>query len=221
MEVRPVGQEVAAGQSRIATSAGAITQDAFLQLLIVQLQNQDPLNPLDNQEFIAQLATFNSLDQLIRINEKLDSIQAEQLRLGQLEATFLIGKEIRARGNRVSLQEGQQAELHYDLATDATRVVVNIMDSEGSLVRTLEVGSQSGGKQTVRWDGKDNKGKPLSAGIYTFEVNAFDVNGNKVEVTTFIQGVVTGVSLTGTEPLLAIGDLEVPVSAVSGVQEHV
>jgi len=221
MEVRSVGQEVAAGQSRIATSAGAITQDAFLQLLIVQLQNQDPLNPLDNQEFIAQLATFNSLDQLIRINEKLDAIQAEQLRLGQLEATFLIGKEIRAQGNRVSLQEGQQAELHYGLAADATRVVVNIMDSEGSLVRTLEVGSQGGGEQTVRWDGKDNKGKPLSAGIYTFEVNAFDVNGNKVEVTTFIQGVVTGVSLTGTEPLLAIGDLEVPVSAVSRVQEHV
>lgn len=219
MEVQPVSQEISSGQGGVTASAGAVTQDAFLKLLIVQLQNQDPLNPLDNQEFIAQLATFNSLDQLIGINGKLDGIQVEQLRLSQLEATSLIGKEVTAKGNSVSLGEGGEAEMPYSLAADATRVVVNITDSEGNLVRTLEVGSQSAGEQTVVWDGKDSAGNPMDPGVYTFEVNAFDVSGNEVGVTTLIQGVVTGVNLAGTEPLLEIGDLKVPLSAVTSVQQ--
>ena len=219
MEVQPVSQEVSSGQSGVTASAGVVTQDAFLKLLIVQLQNQDPLDPLDNQEFIEQLATFNSLDQLISINGKLDTMQAEQLQLSQLAATSLIGKEVSAKGNSVSLSGGGGAEIHYSLAADATRVVVNITDSDGNLVRTLEVGGQSAGEQAVMWDGKDDAGNPLDPGVYTFEVNAFDVSGNTVGVTTLIQGVVTGVNMVGTEPLLEIGDLEVPMSAVMSVQQ--
>ncbi len=219
MEIQPVSQEVSSEQSGASLSGGAVTQDAFLQLLIVQLQNQDPLNPLENQEFIAQLATFNSLDQLISINGKLDAMQAEQLLLSQLGATSLIGKEVITAGNSVSLSEGGEAEIHYSLAAEATRVVVNITDSDGNLVRTLEVGGQGAGEQTVAWDGKDSEGNSLDPGVYTFEVNAFDVSGNGVGVTTQIQGVVTGVNTVGVEPVLEIGDLEVPMSAVISVQE--
>jgi flagellar basal-body rod modification protein FlgD len=219
MEVQPASQGIASPPSEVSLSTGAVTQDAFLQLLIVQLQNQDPLDPLDNQEFIAQLATFNSLDQLASINKKMDVVQAGQLMLGQLGTTSLIGKEVTAQGNSVSLGEAGGAEIHYNLAAEATRVVVNITDSEGNLVNALEVGSQSAGDQTVVWDGSDSQGNSLDPGVYTFAVNAFDVSGNEVGVTTQVQGVVTGVNTAGIEPVLQIGDLEVPVSAVISVQE--
>ncbi|MCS6924365.1 MAG: flagellar hook assembly protein FlgD [Candidatus Binatia bacterium] len=218
MELQSISPAGSGQQGGMTAAAGAITQDAFLHLLIVQLQNQDPLNPLDNQEFIAQLATFNSLDQLIGINAKLDTLRTEQLRLGQLEATALIGKEIRAQGNQLDLGRGEEVELRYRLAADVARVVINITDSEGTLVRTLELGAQTSGEQRVVWDGKDNMGNPLDSGMYTFEVNAFDINGGSVAGTTFLQGVVTGVDMTGSEPILTIGDLQVPVSAVMGVQ---
>lgn len=218
MELPPISPAGSERQGGMPASAGAITQDTFLHLLIVQLQHQDPLNPLDNQEFIAQLATFNSLDQLIGVNAKLDAMRTEQLRLGRLEATALIGKEVRAQGNQLNLRSGEQVELGYSLAADAARVVVNITDREGTLVRTLELGAQGRGEQHVVWDGKDSRGNPLDSGLYTFEVDAFDINGGSVAVTTVIQGVVTGVDMTGSEPLLAVGELKVPVSAVMGVQ---
>lgn len=218
MELQAISPAGSGQQGGMPASAGAITQDAFLHLLIVQLQNQDPLNPVENQEFIAQLATFNSLDQLININAKLDTMQAEQRRLGQLEATALIGKEVRAQGNRLSLTNEEEVEFRYSLAADVTRVVINITDSEGTLVRTLELGAQGSGEQRVVWDGKDSSGNPVDPGLYTFEVNAFDVNGRSVAVTTFIQGVVTGVDMTGGEPILTIGDLKVPVRAVMEVR---
>jgi len=195
-----------------------MSQDDFLKLLITQLQAQDPLKPLDNQEFASQLATFNSLDQLIGINKKLEAAQGQQQQLSQLEATALLGKEVQANGDSVGLTAGQGADLHYTLDANAGRVVVNIKDNAGTLVRALEVGGQQAGKQSVTWDGKDTGGTPLGSGTYTFEVTAMDGSGNKVGTSTSIQGLVTGVNLAGSEPQLEVGGVEIPVSAVTSVQ---
>ncbi|MBI3303936.1 MAG: flagellar hook assembly protein FlgD [Deltaproteobacteria bacterium] len=219
MEVQQVNHQISSGQNRGTNARETVTQDEFLKLLTTQLQHQDPLNPMDNQEFTAQLATFNSLDQLININDKLDAMKAEQLALSRLQATFLIGKEVSARGNSVSLGEGGKATMPYTLAAEATRVVVNIKDGEGNLVRTVEVGDQKAGEQTVEWDGKDSTGKSREPGVYTFEVNAFDASGKTVAATTSVRGVVTGVDMAGSEPLLLVGSLKVPMSAVTSVGE--
>jgi flagellar basal-body rod modification protein FlgD len=223
MQVSPVQQQDGStglntgGPSTSTTAIKGLSQDDFLKLLLTQLQAQDPLKPLDNQEFAAQLATFNSLDQLIGINKKLEATQGQQLQLSQLEATTLIGKEVSAKGNNVSLSEGKAATLHYALDANAGRVVVNIKDNTGNLVRALEVGSQKAGKQSVIWDGKDTAGKPLGSGTYTFEVKALDESGNKVGTSTFIRGLVTGVDMAGSEPQLEVGGVEIPVSAVISV----
>ena len=222
MQVSPVKQDGSTGlntggQSTSTTAIKGLSQDDFLKLLLTQLQSQDPLKPLDNQEFAAQLATFNSLDQLIGINKKLDAVQGQQLQLSQLEATALIGKEVRATGSSVSLSAGKEATLNYSLEGNASRVVVNITDSAGNLVRALEVGSQKAGKQTVTWDGTDTGGTPLEPGTYNFAISAIDANGNKVGASTFIQGLVTGMNMTGSEPQLEIGGVEIPVSAVTSV----
>jgi flagellar basal-body rod modification protein FlgD len=198
-------------------SKQTVTQDDFLKLLIAQLQNQDPLQPMDNQQFAVQLATFNSLEQLIGINNKLGSLQTSQGATNQFNAASLIGKSITSNGNILNLQSGNPAAITYQLATNASRVVVNILDRSGALVRQMVGGGQSAGDQSVLWDGRDASGKAAPAGLYSFEVNAFDMNGKQVSASGRIKGTVTGVKLDGSEPLLEIGALQVPLSAVTSV----
>jgi flagellar basal-body rod modification protein FlgD len=222
MQVSALTQDGSAGVNTTSQGSSSLaikgmSQDDFLKLLLTQLQAQDPLKPLDNQEFAAQLATFNSLDQLMGINKKLEVVQGQQQQLSQLEATALIGKEVRALGDGVTISEGKGATLHYAINANAGRVVVNIKDKAGNLVRTIEVGSQKAGDQSVTWDGKNTAGNPVEAGTYTFEVKAFDQSGNTVRTNTFVQGVVTGVDLVGNEPLLEVGGIKIPVSAVISV----
>lgn len=219
METQPINTTATPGTTGQATAPGQITRDAFLKLLITQLEHQDPLNPLDNQEFVSQLTAFNSLDQLIGLNEKMEGLQSQQLLLSQMGAVSLIGKQIVATGNEVELQDGGQATLHYRLASDASQVTVRIMDANGRLVQTLQAGSQQSGERSVLWDGRDSLGQSLPSGLYTFEVNAVDGNGRRVEAIGRTQGVVTGVNLSGGEAVLAIGGIEVPLSAVVSVQQ--
>lgn len=195
-----------------------VTQDDFLRLLITQLRHQDPLNPMDNQEFAAQLATFNSLGQLIDINGKLGGLQSTQSQVGQLSAASLIGKEVTAGGNAVNVQSGSPAKIGYRLGAAAARVVVSIYNSGGGLVRQVALGPQASGERTLTWDGKDSRGQSVAGGVYRFEIDAFDANGKKVQAAGRQQGVVTGVRLDGGEPVLEIGELEVPFSSVTGVR---
>ena len=195
-----------------------VTQDDFLKLLIAQLQNQDPLQPMDNQQFAVQLATFNSLSQLIDIDRKLGSLQTAQGTTNQFNAASLIGKEITTNGNTLSLQSGTPATIGYQLGGNASKVVVNIQDSGGGLVRQLTIGAQTAGNQTVVWNGKDDAGNTVPAGVYAFEINAFDINGKQVSASGQVQGVVTGITLNGSEPLLDMGGVQVPLSSVTSVR---
>ena len=210
----PPTQEAA--KSTLTTKT--VTQDDFLKLLIAQLQNQDPLQPMDNQEFAVQLATFNSLQQLIGINDKLGTLQSSQGTMNQYNAASLIGKEVVTSGNTISLQSDSPASINYQLAANAAKVVINVQDASGALVRQIQVGAQNAGDRSVLWDGRDASGKAARAGLYNFEINAFDLNGKQVQALARVQGIVTGVRLDGSEPVLEIGALQVPLSAVTSVR---
>jgi flagellar basal-body rod modification protein FlgD len=216
--IQGINATAAQDATKKVLSDKTVTQDDFLKLLIAQLQNQDPLKPMDNQEFAAQLATFNSLGQLIDMNEKLGSMQSGQGLANQFNAASLIGKEVVTSGNAASLETGKPTSLSYQLSANAARVVINIYSGAGDLVRQLEARGQMMGDQTITWDGKDESGKSLAGGPYNFEINAFDAAGKKVSATGRIQGTVTGVKLDGGEPLLEIGALQVPFSSVTRVR---
>jgi flagellar basal-body rod modification protein FlgD len=210
----------ASGQSEINRAAAKqqITRDDFLKLLISQLQNQDPLKPLDNQEFASQLATFNSLEQLIGVNEKLETLQTKLFQSNQFSATSLIGRQITTDGNQIAASQGEGSTIRYQLSGDAARVTMNILDSKGGVVRTMELGNQKSGDQIVQWDGKDNAGTFVPNGNYSFEINASDALDKKIPVTARVQGTVSGVSLDGTEPILEIGNVKVPLSKVTAIR---
>ena len=195
-----------------------VTQDDFLKLLISQLQNQDPLQPMDNQQFAAQLATFNSLGQLIDINSKLGTLQNTYAASNQLSATAMIGKEITTAANTVNLPSDGSAKIGFQLGANAARAVANVYNDAGVVVRQIDLGAQSAGERSVAWDGKDGSGKRLTSGLYRFEITAIDASGTKVAATGQLRGVVTGVKLTGGEAILEVGGVEVPLSSVTGVR---
>lgn len=209
-----------AGNSNAAQSAlvkKTVGKDDFLKLLIAQLQNQDPLQPMDNQQFAVQLATFNSLEQLMGINDKLGALQGAQGSASQYSAASLIGKEISTNGNVVNLQPGNSPSINYKLETNAVKVLVNVHNGSGTLVRQLSLGAQNAGDQSIVWDGKDAAGQAAPAGLYGFEINAFDAGGKTVFASGRIRGTVTGVRLDGSEPVLEVGGVQVPLSKVTSV----
>ncbi|MFQ5752983.1 MAG: flagellar hook assembly protein FlgD, partial [bacterium] len=138
-----------AGQGLLPTSESVLGKDDFLKILVTQLTHQDPINPIKGEEFAAQLAQFSSVEQLHNINSNLENVLDMDLLLNQAInntlATTLIGKEVKSIGNRVSLHEGESVNLHYRLSSPASKVVIEIKDSAGTLVRSVELQNLSEG----------------------------------------------------------------------------
>jgi flagellar basal-body rod modification protein FlgD len=107
--------------------------------------------------------------------------------------------------------------LHYDLGANGAKVTVKVFNSAGALVRQIDVGSQKAGVQSTMWDGKNSLGQNAPAGVYSFEVDAVDSAGKSLPVTKQVRGVVSGVNLEGPEPILEIGQLRIPLRAITGI----
>ena len=178
-------------------------KDDFLNLLVTQLQNQDPLNPADSTEFTAQLAQFSSLEQLNNINDNLENMEQFQTTVANSQAVSYIGKEITATGNALQLKTGQPAECHFELEGNALLAAITVYDAAGSFVKSFETGPLNPGRQSAVWDGTDKNGNPSLPGLYRFEVQAVDANNLSLNVTPLISSLVTGVSLKdGTANLI-------------------
>lgn len=192
-------------------------KEDFLKLLVTQLRNQDPLQPMESTEFAAQLAQFSSVEQLTNVNSKLETMLKYEESLNNAQAIGLIGKTVRASGNTVTLQEGSGTELHYTLSKDASDVTINIYDKEGKLVKSQNVGGQQAGNQSYIWDGADAAGNPSPPGNYRFEVKAKDAKGNDVAATTLMEGMVTGITFKGGVAYLTINGALIPAGDVTMV----
>jgi flagellar basal-body rod modification protein FlgD len=217
MAIQAINTDSTAIQTSGAQPGEQISRDDFMRLLIAQLQNQDPLSPMDNQEFAVQLATFNSLEQLVSVNEKLESITGEQSLASRVSSATFIGKEVSAKSDKVNLGQAGDAALHYELGSNAAKVTIKVLDDAGNVVRQLDAGNQNAGRQRVIWDGSTDLGRRSPAGVYRFEVVAVDNAGKTLPLTKQVRGIVTGVDLGAAEPMLEVGELRVPVSSVLSI----
>ena len=217
MAIQSINAPAAGGQAAETKSGGQVGRDDFLKLLIAQLQNQDPLSPMDNQEFAVQLAQFNSLEQLIGVNEKLDSLAGQQGLASQFNTASLIGKQVVGRGNEINLGQSGGASMHYELASNAAKVTVKVLNANGAVVSQIDAGSQNAGAQSVNWNGQNSLGQSQAPGVYSFEVNAVDGAGNALPVIKQMRGVVTGVNLEGAVPILEIGQMRISMGAVTAI----
>lgn len=180
-------------------------RDAFLRLLVAQLQHQDPLNPMESSEFTAQLAQFSSLEQLFSINDKLEVIKESKNERIPENLLDYIGKEVKSAENNITVYNGKSSQGSYTLAAPAD-VIINIFDSQGSEIRTIYKQNQDPGEYNFYFDGKDSNGYPVPDGDYTFNAQAVDNQGFPVVVDSGLSGKVTAVAYQSGIPYLVVGD---------------
>ena len=201
-------------------AGGAMGKDEFLRLLVTQLSHQDPLNPMDGQQFAAQLAQFSSVEQLIGVNESLSGLSELQGALAQNMnngiAAGLIGRDVRALGNGTTLSADGNVDLHFRLDGTADEVTVVVRNASGEPVRTLSAKTYGAGDHSLAWDGRDDAGNRLPPGSYSFDVQATRGEG-AVAATPFTQGRVDRVSFGPDGVLLWVRDTPIPLSAVESV----
>lgn len=193
------------------SSSNELGKEAFLEMLITQLQNQDPLNPMDGTEFAAQLAQFSSLEQLQNLNNTMSSLPDYLSSFSNAQVANLIGNEATASGNVVQVS-GSSAAITYELPSNIQSGTISIYNSNGLLVDTLDIGSQSSGIQNTTWDCSGQ-----SAGNYTYEISAKDSSGNAVTVNPLVTGTVTGVTFKDNVSYLTINGEEVAFSDVISI----
>ena len=212
-----IDQVTSGGTQSSVSQSTDLDKDAFLHLLVTQLQNQDPLNPTDAVEFTAQLAQFSSLEQLNNVNSNLEQLQSYQASINNSQAVWLIGKEITASGNFIELTNGQSVGCHFNLDENADVVVVNIYDSTGQFVKAFESQNLDAGQHTLSWDGTNKDGYPAADGNYTFEIQAADAGGLSVNATPFFSGTVNKLTFENNTTYLFVGDHKIVLGDVTQV----
>lgn len=186
----PTSATNAAASAPKATGAG--TQDYFLKLLVAQMKNQDPLNPLDNAQVTSQLAQLNTVEGINKLATKLDALLGNNTAAQSLQAAALVGRTVMAPGTTIALQNGQ-AIGGIELTGAVDRLTVTVKDGSGRVVYTTDLGARDAGVMNFVWDGSTNAGSAATPGSYSFSVEAKS-GSSKVVANTLSAGVVTSVS---------------------------
>ena len=195
----------------------SLGKDDFMRLLVTQLSTQDPLKPMDSQDFGAQLAQFSSLEQMTNVNDNLVKLQQMQGSVSAASAVSLIGKKVDAEGNGLQLKSGAPQTLGYSLGQDASAVTIDIFDASGNKVNTLNGGNQTAGVNSLLWNGKDASGNSLPDGAYIFTATAIDAKGTAVAATTYSSGLVSDVVFENGVTKAIVNGNKVLVSQISRV----
>ncbi len=198
-------------------------QDEFLHLLTAQLKAQNPLEPANNQEFVAQLAQFSQLEQLTNMNTALEQQIETNVLLSQsmtnVSATNLIGRSVKSSSPTLNVEGGSPVQLGYNLFAAASDLRVEIRDRSGTVVRSLNPTARSQGDNTVSWDAKDDHGSVVRDGDYFFTVTALDKNGVELETLPFTTGKVNSVRFLGGGTVLVVDGRDVPLGDILSVLE--
>ena len=202
-------------QNSAKTLAGDL--DAFLLLLTAQLQNQDPLSPLEPTEFTNQLVNFASVEQKIQQNANLEAILSLQTSTFAAAVLGFIGKDIEAQSNQLALQESE-AEFTYSTAEAAQNMVITISDQNANIILS-QAGDTASGEHEFIWDGKDGLGIQQPDGPYTVSVTAVGFDQEIIPVTVVTKGRVTGVSTANGLTVLDMSGAGVPLEKVLSVNE--
>ncbi|MBI5007599.1 MAG: flagellar hook assembly protein FlgD [Nitrosomonadales bacterium] len=202
-----------ATQPASMTSQAADTQDRFLKLLVTQMKNQDPLNPLDNAQVTSQMAQLSTVSGIDKLNATVQALSDSMGAAQSLQAAAMIGHAALVPGSQISMANGK-SDAAVELTQPADKVTVTIMDAKDNTVRTLQLGAKDSGIVGFQWDGLDDSGAAVANGNYKFSVSA-ELSGKKSLPTTLSYGLVDSVSLTSGGTKLNMAGLgEIGLDAV-------
>ncbi len=196
----------------------SMDKDAFMGLLLAQMKNQDPTNPLKSHEMAAQLAQFTSLEKLTNISDSIDGLAKAQQPAHNFGALGLIGKAVSGDSSKISRTD--LSEIHdvkFRMANDANFAKVTIKDETGEVVRVLEARTLKSGDNEISWNGLKEDGTKANPGQYVASIEATGSNGTKVHAETKFEGVISGVNFTPHGPILMIGKQSVPLSDIKEI----
>lgn len=197
-----------------AAPAQELGRDAFLKLLTTQMRNQDPTNPVQNEEFVAQLAQFSTVEQQMAMNDTLNDVLLGINAMNNASMASLLGTEVSAVGDGLSWDGQAPVELNWESAGSASSGTVSVLDADGAVVARLDTGAFDAGENALTWDGLGLDGQPVEPGTYRFVVNAKDAEGEAVAVETRVRGTVTGMDYRGGVPRPSIGGVEVGIGDI-------
>ncbi len=186
------GSAASSAPAASAAPSNGDAQDKFLKLLVAQLKNQDPLNPMDNAEITSQMAQISTVSGIDQLNTTLQAMAASFSADQSLQATAMIGRSALAPGSALHLDNGA-ATGGVNLAQAADKVVISIKDASGQVLQKVDLGAQRAGVVGFHWDGATDSGAAAAPGSYSFAVEAVQ-GGNKVDATALAAGLVSGVA---------------------------
>jgi flagellar basal-body rod modification protein FlgD len=204
--------QVALGKTQLAQSF-----DTFLSLLTTQLKNQDPLSPMDSTQFTQQLVAMTGVEQQLAANDLLKTLVGNT-NASVASAVGLIGKQVDANTADAQLANGK-AVWTYNLPTNAADVKIEVLDSNGNTVKTTapDPTQNTAGDHTFTWDGVGDNGRAQQDGTYTLRITAKDANGNVVNATPRVSGIVTGVEELNGQAVVTVNGLKIPLSDLTAV----
>ena len=186
-----------------STNIGA-TQDRFLKLLVTQMKNQDPLNPMDNAQVTSQMAQLSTVTGIDNLNSTVQALSSSMLATQSLQAVSMIGHVALTNGDSMSLANGS-AYGGVELKDPADKVTVKIADASGAVVRTLQLGAKDAGVVDFNWDGMTDSGGTAADGKYTFTAVS-ELSGKAMDATTLSYGLVNSVAQSSSGVTVNIGD---------------
>lgn len=191
-------------------------RESFMTLLITQLQNQDPLNPMENSEMTSQLAQINTVSGIEELNSTLEGITSQMDANQALQASGLIGQGVMVPGSNVMLEHDSDGAPYttpfgIELARSAPSVQATIVGQGGQVIRRLDLGSVDAGVQSFQWDGKNEQGEAVASNKYTVQLEATDAEGEKIESTALQYAVVNSVT-----PNDSSGSVRLDLGAIYG-----
>ncbi|MBX2987650.1 MAG: flagellar hook assembly protein FlgD [Bdellovibrionaceae bacterium] len=195
-----------------------LDKDAFFKLMIAQMKNQDPTNPLKPHEMSAQLANFSSLEQMQNINQTLNEMKNGQKPTEQFQALNLLGKAVSGDSSKLVRSKGdKEHDFRFNLPKAASEVTVKVRNSDGDIVRTYDLKNLKEGQNKITWNGNDDRDLSTRPDEYTFIVEAKDIAGQKFHVKSDFEGVISGVNYTPEGPVLLVGNQTVRMSDVKKI----
>jgi flagellar basal-body rod modification protein FlgD len=222
MEAQNIGNLITTGLPGSDTPVGSVLgKEQFLELLIAQLKHQNPLQPLQDQEFIAQMTQFSSLEQLQNMNTTLSQNAEWDLLMAQTinntMAASLIGREVDAGAALVAVSDGEVSPITFETSKYAVNGTITIYNAAGETVRVIPVADLQAGEHSISWDGKDSGGGELPPGSYSFAVDLYGADGQSLEVDAYLRGTVTGVKYVQGQAFLEVNGALVPLRDVRGI----
>jgi flagellar basal-body rod modification protein FlgD len=205
-------------EEQVSGTTQTMGQNEFLQLLVTQMQNQDPLDPMRNEEFIAQLAQFSALEQMVNMNSTLVTLTMLESSINNSQAVNLIGKRITVEGDGFKISAGQAPPMAFSLEEAAKSVTVKVLNSSGEAVRSVELGSLEAGRHDFIFDGRDDAGNALADGDYSLQVVATGEEGEMLGATKFIEVKVDGVTFVDGIVYLIAGGQKYCLSDITEVR---